>query len=305
MRPVIDFLVTDQAFGPLITPDIRAGLLTISGAAIDRRLAPDRKKRELKGKSRTKPGTLLKNRIPVRAWFSRDQRKPGRFEMGAVSHCGASGYGEFCSSLNMTDAASGRVEIRACRNRARSKVKQHIIEIRDSLPFPLKGADSDSGGGFINRRVWQRCKENGVGFTRGRPCRKNGNCFVEQKNGDVIRKAAGYYRFDSDRETAALAEACRCLCPLANFRYPSIKVSGKERLENGKLKKKYDAPKTPYQRLLESPDLSDTVKQELKRRAQATNPVTLMRLENQAVAKLLHIHMHKNREVPPISDSHG
>ncbi|MDR0688989.1 MAG: transposase family protein [Spirochaetaceae bacterium] len=306
IRLFIDFLVRDQTFGPLITPDIKAKLLTISGAAIDRRLAPDRKKLALKGKSHTKPGTLLKNRIPIRAYFSWDQRKPGCFEMDTVSHCGANSYGEFRSSLNLTDVASGWVEIRACRNRAHRTVKQHIIEIKDSLPFPLKGVDSESGGEFINRQVWQWCKENGVEFTRGRPCRKNDNCFVEQKNGDVIRKAVGCSRFDTDQETAALAGVYRHLCPLVNFWYPSIKVTGKERLENGRLKKKYDAPKTPYQRLLESPDLSDTVKQELKRRAQAANPVTLMRLENQAVARLLHIHTRKNREVPPpVSGSHG
>ena len=157
-----------------------------------------------------------------------------------------------------------------------------------------------------NRQAWQWCRENGVEFTRGRPYRKNDHCFVEQKNGGVIRKAVGYHRFDSDQETAALAEVYRRLCPLVNCWYPSIKVTGKERLESGKLKKKYDVPKTPYQRLLESPDLSDTVKKELTRRAQATNPVTLMRLENQAVATLFQMHTRKNREVPPpVSDSYS
>ena len=223
IRLIIDFLATDQTFGPRITPDIRAKLLTISGAAIGRRLAPDRKKLALKGKSHTKPGTLLKNQIPVRACFSWDGRKPGCFEMDTVSHCGASSYGEFCSSLNLTDAASGWVEIRACRNRAHSKVKQHIIEIKNSLSFPLKGADSGCGGEFINHQVWQWCKENGVGFTRGRPCRKNDNCFAEQKNGGVIRKTAGCYRFDTGQETAALAEVCRHLCPWSTSGIPQSK----------------------------------------------------------------------------------
>ena len=306
IRLIIDFLADDQTFGPLITEDIKAKLMTISGATIDRALKKNKDALALKGKSHTKPGTLLKNQIPVRASFSWDERKPGCFEMDTVSHCGASSYGEFCCSLNMTDVASGWLELRANRNRAHSKVKQNIIEINNSLPFPLKGVDSDCGGEFINHQVWQWCRENGVQFTRGRPYRKNDNCFVEQKNGDVIRKTVGYYRFDTDEETAALAEVCRYLCPLANFWYPSIKVSGKERLENGKLKKTYDAPKTPYQRLLESPDLSDTVKTGLRRRAQAANPVTLMRLENQAVVRLLQIHKRKNQEAPPpISDSHG
>ncbi|MDR0629382.1 MAG: hypothetical protein LBG24_07075 [Treponema sp.] len=107
IRLIIDFLVTDQTFGPLSTQDFRAKLMTISGAASDRRLAPNRKKRALKGKSHTRPGTLLKNQIPLRAYFSWDERKPGYFEMDTVSHCGAGSYGAFCSSLIMTGVASG------------------------------------------------------------------------------------------------------------------------------------------------------------------------------------------------------
>jgi hypothetical protein len=306
IRLILDFLAQDVLFGPLITPDIKAKLLTISGATIDRRLQTDRKKLAPKGKSLTAPGTLLKNQIPIRAYFSWDERKPGYFEMDTVSHCGASSYGEFCSTVNLTDVSSGWVELRAARNRAHSRVKQHIIDIAASLPFPLKGVDSDSGGEFINHQLWQWCQENGVEFTRGRPYRKNDNCFVEQKNGDLVRKAVGYHRYDTDEETAALAEVYRLLCPLVNFWYPSIKVTGKERLENGKLKKSYGAPQTPYQRLLESPDLSVNVKEELRRRAAATNPVTLQRLENQAVARLLQIHKRKQGEAPPpLPDAHG
>ncbi|MDR1025734.1 MAG: transposase family protein [Treponema sp.] len=306
IRLILPFLEHDEIFGPLITPEITAQLLTISGATIDRRLQADRKKLALTGKTLTKPGTLLKNQIPIRAYFSWDERKPGYFEMDTVSHCGTSSYGEFCSTVNLTDVSSGWVELRAARNRAHSRVKQSIIDIRDSLPFPLKGVDSDSGGEFINHQVWHWCTEHGVEFTRSRPYRKNDNCFVEQKNGDIVRKAVGYYRYDTDEETAALAEVYRLLCPLVNFWYPSIKITGKERLENGKLKKSYDTPKTPYQRLLESPDLSTSVKAELQRRAAATNPVMLKRLEHQAVARLLQIHERKQGEgLPPLSDAHG
>jgi hypothetical protein len=306
IRLMIDFLEQDELFGPLITSDIKAQLLTISPSTIDRILAADRKTLAFKGRSLTTPGTLLKHQIPIRAWFSWDERKPGYFEMDTVSHCGVSSYGEFCSTLNLTDVSSGWVELRANRNRAHSRVKQSIIDIRASLPFPLKGVDSDSGGEFINHQVWQWCRENSVEFTRGRPYRKNDNCFVEQKNGGIIRKAVGYHRYDTDEETAALGEVYRLLCPLVNFWYPSIKVTGKERLENGKLKKIYDVPKTPYQRLLESPDLSASVKEELKRRAAAANPITLKRLEHQAAARLLQIHKQKQEDaLPPLPDSHG
>lgn len=306
IRLMIDFLEQDELFGPLITADIKAQLLTISGATIDRRLQADRKKLSFKGRSLTRPGTLLKHQIPIRAWFSWDERKPGYFEMDTVSHCGTSSYGEFCSTVNLTDVSSGWVELRANRNRAHSRVKQSIIDISRSLPFPLKGLDSDSGGEFINHQVWQWCRENNIEFTRGRPYRKNDNCFVEQKNGDIVRKAVGYHRYDTDEETTALAEVYRYRCPPVNFWYPSIKVTGKQRLENGRMKKNGDSPKTPCQRLLESPDLSTSVKEELKRRAAATNPVALKRLENRAVTRLLQIHKRKQGDaLPTLSDSHS
>jgi hypothetical protein len=149
----------------------------------------------------------------------------------------------------------------------------------------MLGIDTGNGGEFINGQVLQWCNENGIQFTRSRPYRKKDNCFVEQKNGDIVRKTVGYYRYDTDGETAALAEVYRHMCPLINFWYPSIKITGKERLENGRLKKEYDAPKTPYQRLIESPDVSDSAKGELRRRAAPVNPVAQKRAQNKALAK--------------------
>jgi hypothetical protein len=292
IRLMIDFLSTDAEFG--ITPSIREKLMTISASTIDRRLQPERKKLELKGKSLTKPGALLKNQIPVRVYFAWDERKPGFFEIDTVSHCGANSSGEFCSTETLTDVFSGWIVLAALRNRAHSRVKAATAQAKETLPFPMLGIDSDNGGEFINYQLIQWCAENSVTFTRSRPYRKNDNCFVEQKNGDIVRKSVGYYRFDTDEETAALAEVYAYLCPLVNFWYPSIKIIGKEKLENGKLKKQYDTPKTPYQRLLESPDISDTVKDKLRLMASQINPVTQKRLENRALVKLLKINEQKN-----------
>jgi transposase InsO family protein len=220
--------------------------MTVSPATIDRRLKSEKKKLEIKGKSLTKPGPLLKNRIPVRVFFSWDERKPGFFESDTVSHCGVSSSGEFCSTETLTDVFSGWIVLAALRNRAHVRVKDATAEAKAALPFPMPGIDSDNGGEFINTRLLAWCRENKVTFTRSRPYRKNDNCFVEQKNGDIVRKPVGYYRFDTDEETDALACVYKYLCPLVNFWYPSIKITGKEKLENGRLKKKYDLPKTPY-----------------------------------------------------------
>jgi hypothetical protein len=305
IRLMIDFLVAEAEFD--ITSEIGAKLLTISPATIDRRLKPERKKLELKGKSLTKPGTLLKNQIQVRTFFAWDERKPGFFELDTVSHCGVSSSGEFCSTLTLTDVSSGWVETRALRNRAHRWVKENTAEVRETLPFPMLGIDSDNGGEFINLQVLQWCIENHIQFTRSRPYRKNDNCFVEQKNGDIVRKTVGYFRYDTDEETTALAEVYRYMCPLVNFWYPSIKITGKERLESGRLKKTYDLPKTPYQRLLESPDVSDMVKDELRRRAALINPVTQKRLQNRALANLLRINRQKDipPSVPDTQEAHG
>jgi hypothetical protein len=302
---MIDFLQAEAEFG--ITDEIRAKLLTISAATIDRRLKADRKKLEIRGKSLTKPGSLLKNQIPVRTFFTWDERKPGFFELDTVSHCGANAAGEFCSTLTLTDVCSGWVETRGLRNRAHLKVKLATDEVKNSLPFPMLGIDSDNGGEFINLQLKLWCDENHIQFTRSRPYRKNDNCFVEQKNGDIVRKAVGYYRYDTDAETQALQEVYQYLCPLVNFWYPSIKIIRKERLQNGKLKKEYDVPKTPYQRLLESPDISDSVKDELRRRAALTNPISQKRLENKALAKLLKLNSQKytDTSAPDPSAAHG
>jgi hypothetical protein len=293
IKLMIDFLVAEPEFGINNNLEIRKKLLEISASTIDRRLKSERKKLEIRGKSLTKPGKLLKNQIPVRTYFTWDERKPGFFELDTVSHCGANSSGEFCSTLTLTDVCAGWVEVRGLRNRAHIRVKLATMEVRDTLPFPLLGIDSDNGGEFINEQLKSWCDENHIQFTRSRPYRKNDNCFVEQKNGDIVRKTVGYYRYDTDAETEALQEVYKFLCPLVNYWYPSIKIKGKERLKNGKYKKNYDVPKTPYQRLLESPDISNEAKDELRRRAALINPVTQKRLVNRALARLLKLNKEK------------
>ncbi|GHT73409.1 integrase [Spirochaetia bacterium] len=300
IRLMIDFLAADPLFG--VTAGIRAKLLKISPSTIDRGLKSARKALALKGRSLTKPGGLLRHQIPVRTFFHWDERKPGFFELDTVSHCGPNSSGVFCSTLTLTDVYSGWTrtlvrEERALRNRAHRWVTENTAEVKATLPFPLLGIDSDNGGEFINTQLVEWARENGVQFTRGRPYRKNDNCFVEQKNGDIVRKTVGYHRYDTDEEHLALAEIYRLFCPLLNFWYPSLKITGKEKLPSGRYKKLYDQPKTPYQRLLESPDLSDTVKDELRRRASLINPVDLKRLVILACARLDEARSRKEKQL--------
>jgi hypothetical protein len=284
MRGVLGFLADEFS----IDDEVRPLLLSASPATIDRKLREAKKRNRIKGISTTKPGTLLKSQIPIRVTFDRDDRKPGYFELDTLSHCGGRASGQFCQTLTITDVGSGWTEEYALLNSAQRWVKEHIAQARAALPFPLLGIDSDNGGEFINHQLLDWCKENGVKFTRGRPYRKNDNCFVEQKNGDVVRKTVGYSRFEGQNAADALADVYRHLNPLLNYFYPTLRLAAKEKLPSGRYKKIYEKdPKTPCQRLLDSPDLSGECKAELLRRKAALNPVELKRAMDEARGRLL------------------
>jgi hypothetical protein len=270
-------------------------LTQISAATVDRLLKSERKRLEIKGRSHTKHGPLLKHEIPVRTHYNWDERLPGFFEIDRVHHDGGNASGEFCASLTATDVYSGWVELRPQRNRAHRWAKESIVDIRFTLPFPLLGIDSDNGGEFINHALYDYCRNEGIEFTRGRAYRKNDNCFVEQKNDMAVRRTVGYYRFTTEAEYEALQEVYRHLCPLLNFYYASMKLIRKERT-GAKIRKVYDDPKPPYKRLLDSPHVSDEIKDELRRRAASLHIVEQKRLVDKAVARLLAVHREKNQE---------
>ncbi len=282
-----------------IDESIRDKLIKISPVTIDRIMAPERKKLNLKGISHTKAGTLLKHQIPIRTFFNWDERKPGFFELDTVAHGGASSSGEYCFTLNATDVYSGWVELRALKNKAHRWVKENTENIHIELPYPMKGIDSDNGGEFINHQLWEWCNDHHITFTRSRPYRKNDNCFVEQKNDLAVRRVVGYYRFDTQQEYEALQKVYKYLCPLLNFYYPSMRIIEKTRI-GAKVKKTYDVPKPPYQRLLESPDIEDSVKEELRRRADAIHIVKQKRLVDKAVFKLMRIYEQKMQGLLPL-----
>ena len=284
IKAAIGFLISEFH----LSEEIQALLLSVSPATIDRKLRREKARYRLKGIHTTKPGSLLKSQIPIRVCFSRHERSPGYFELDTVSHCGAKASGQFCQTLTITDVGSGWTEECALLNNAHRWVKEQIIYTRQNLPFPMLGIDSDNGGEFINHQVLDWCTQNNIKFTRGRPYRKNDNCFVEQKNGDVVRKTIGYARFEGEKAFLSLAEVYRFLNPLLNYWYPTLRLIAKEKLSSGRYKKIYEKdPKTPYQRLLESPDISDECKAELRQRAIQLNPVSLKRSMDKARDRLL------------------
>jgi hypothetical protein len=279
-----------------ITQEDRELLLSASPATIDRVLSADKKKLALRGKSGTKPGKLLKKHIPVRTYYADADKKPGFFEVDTVHHCGTSDSGEFCLTLSATDVYSGWVEFRPLLNKAQKWVMEALPHIKSSLPFPLRGLDSDNGSEFINRMLLNWCSQQRIQFTRSRPYHKNDNCYVEQKNNSCVRNFVGYSRFSSAAERDALAAVYRPLCPLLNYFMPTQKLISKIKV-GSRTKKVYDKKvQSPYQRLLSSPDLSDGAKAELVRRYGLCNPVDLQREVHKAVEALMSLNRAMNLE---------
>jgi len=165
---------------------VREKLFKISAATIDRLLANTRKRYRTKGRSTTRPGTLLKKSISIRTFADWDEKVPGFFEVDLVSHDGGATRGDFNQSLNFTDISTGWEEMVAVKNKAQVWVFEGIKEIEGRLPFSMLGIDSDNGAEFINAHLIRYCKEHKITFTRSRPYRKNDSCFVEQKNWSVI-----------------------------------------------------------------------------------------------------------------------
>lgn len=251
-------------------------LLTVSPATIDRLLKPEREKYTLKGRHGTKPGTLLKHQIPVRTFADWDEGQAGFLEIDLVGHDGGSAAGEFCQTLDVTDVATGWSEQIAVPTKAQCWVFEALKEVRGRLPFEVLGLDSDNGAEFINHQLLRYCEEEGITFTRSRPYRKNDTCYVEQKNWSIVRRYAGYGRYEGEAACQCLNELYSVLREYVNFFLPSMKLVEKTR-DGARVRRRYDTPKTPYRRVLESPDVPRAVKRRIKARYAVLNPAALHR----------------------------
>jgi hypothetical protein len=259
-----------------LDPAVRAKLVRISAASIDRLLEPERRRLQIKGRSGTKPGSLLRRQIPIRTFAEWDEAVPGFFEVDLVAHDGGDPRGQFCQTLTLTDVATGWTEVRGLPNKAQRWVHEALIDVCSTLPFPMLGLDSDNGSEFINNHLFTWCAEQHVTFTRSRPWRKNDNCFVEQKNWAVVRRAVGYLRYDTPEELEILSELYRALVPYVNFFQPQMKLVQKTR-SGAKVSRRYDVPRTPHRRSVDSGDVEPPAKAELDRTFLDLNPVALKR----------------------------
>jgi len=234
-----------------LTEDVRTQLISISPATIDRILRPWRSRDKLRGISMTKSGTLLKHQIPVRTFADWEETSPGFFEADLVAHCGWSVEGSFLYTLVLTDIATGWVECLALLYRGKHAVINALEHARQLIPFPMLGIDSDNGSEFINAELIGYCEREKITFTRGRAYKKNDQCYVEQKNGAVVRQLVGYDRFEGQRAYKQLTELYRAVRLYINFFQPSMKLRKKKR-ESSKTYRTYHTARTPFQRLCAS-----------------------------------------------------
>lgn len=254
----------------------RQKLFSISPATIDRMLAPERRKFALRGRSGTKPGTLLKHQIPIRTFAEWNEAQPGFVEIDLVGHEGGDASGDFCQTLDVTDVASAWTENAAVINKAQVWVFEALKDIRARLPFPLLGIDSDNGSEFINNHLLRYCQQEKITFTRGRAGKKNDGCFVEQKNYSVVRRAVGYARYDSAAQQRLLNTLYAHLRLYTNYFQPVMKLVSKERI-GAKVKKTYDTAQTPFRRLLAAPSITQQMRQRLQAEYATLNPAQLKR----------------------------
>jgi site-specific recombinase XerD len=269
-----DMLTTLEEDGHLeLNEEHRHLLLSMSAATADRLLQAHRYTHP-HGLTTTKAGSLLKQQIPIRTFAQWNEATPGFLEVDLVAHCGGRLQDGCLYTITLTDIATGWTECLPLLNRGREAVLAALQRARTLFPFPILGLDTDNGGEFMNEDVAAYCVREQITFTRGRPYEKRDQCFVEQKNGVVVRQVVGHSRLVGEHAYRQLNELYHALHWYVNCFQPSMKLVSKQ-LERRKIHRIYDAAKTPLQRVLLSRVLSPEEQQELHVIRKAFDPLRL------------------------------
>lgn len=281
-----DLLAALERHGELRVPaEVRALLLQVSPSTIDRLLRKTRTAGLWQPRRQRPATTALKAQIPIRTWSEWKGAQPGSIQADLVLHCGESTEGFFLTTLTAVDVASGWTELQPVWGMGMTRVGGAVQGVSLRLPFSLRELHTDNGGEFINRGLRDWCTRHGVRFTRGRGYRKNDQAYVEQRNWLSVRRVVGYDRYSSQAAFQALHRLYSLLRLQVNFFRPVRKLVGKAR-QGARVTKLYDAPRTPYRRLLESGILDGTARQQLERQFLEINPADVQRGIEQALHHL-------------------
>jgi hypothetical protein len=259
-----------------LTPEVRTGLQTMSAATIDRALRQVREAGAGRRRRHAPPSAAIRRSVPVRTFDGWNDPPPGFIEADLVAHSGPTAKGSFVQTLTLTDIATGWTECAPLLVREQKLLAEVLSEMRERMPFPLLGFDTDNDSVFMNETIKAYCVEAGLVFTRCRPYRKNDQAWVEQKNGAVVRHAVGYRRYEGLEAAAALGRLYVALRLFVNFFQPSFKLARKVR-DGAKVSKTYHPPATPYQRLLTDPRTSEDVRQRATATYSTLDPVRLLK----------------------------
>jgi len=262
-----------------MSPSLRAKVLQISPASIDRLLKPVRKEYGSHGLGATRPVRLLKYQVPIRTHHDH-VAEPGFLQADSVAHGGDSVEGDFAWSITLTDVFSQWTECRAVWNKGYSDIAQAIERIEDGLPFAIKGFHSDNGGEFLNHHLHRyfQNRDVRVEVTRTRPDHKDDNAYVEQKNWIHVRQLLGYQRIDDPTLLPTMNLLYEAWGLYRNFFCTTQKLLSKTKVGSRYIRRYEPTPRTPAQRLIDAPSTNQAVKTHLTEVLLNTDPIKLKKL---------------------------
>jgi transposase InsO family protein len=266
----------ERGKGPLAA-DIKARLLAISPAQIDRLLRPSRMRHPRKGLSTTQPGTLLRRQVPMRGGPP-DTSRPGSVEADTVAHCGDTTAGDYVNSLTFTELFSGWTENRAVWNKSSHAILGQLKDLEAKVPFPMKDFHTDNGSEFLNWALYQHLTGRPVKlpWTRSRAYRKNDNAHCEQKNWTHVRQLFGHERFEHPQLVALMNDLyAEEWSQFTNHFRPTFKLLKRDKRGSKTVRVYEPLPQTPCQRLLGSPDIDEAIKLRLRQEHARLNPFEL------------------------------
>jgi hypothetical protein len=279
------------------TAAVRAELLLMSPATIDRYLKPAKVTDRIKGVAATKPSPLLRSSIKIRKAGDEVEAEPGFFEGDTVAHCGPTLKGEFARTVNLTDVHTGWVFTRTVRNNANTHILKALQAGAKEIPFAVTGLDFDNGTEFLNKAVITWAADREIFFTRSRPYKKNDQATVESKNNHLVRKYGFYYRYDTPDEVKVLNRLWRLVNDRFNYLTPTKKPVGFGTDRSGRRTRLYDTPATPLDRLLAAKVLSPAQQTELVAYRDNLNPAAIARQIAELQTRLLVLAKEKTEQL--------
>jgi hypothetical protein len=254
--------------------EVAAKLVAMSPKTADRLLAGQRRRLHLPHHRSSSVRRLLLEQVPLKVADQWDRRQVGNLQLDFVAHCGQSTAGSFLWTLSVVDIATNWWDGEPVLDRTQIHTRRALDDIRRRLPFRIREVHPDNDSSLINHLLVDYCRNNQIALSRSRPLKKNDNCWVEQKNWTHVRKLVGYHRLSGPLQGRLLKDLYRVWALWRNYFQPVMRLESKTR-NGAKIQRRYDTPATPYQRLLDSGQLSQMAQESLRQHYESLNPIQL------------------------------